>query len=83
MMFYLTTLNWAKFITENEPKLSENESDSTTVVAMDAWKHSDFVCKNYNLNGWVINSILSKNPLIMQRHYGKLWIKSTSLKMRA
>lgn len=51
MLFYLTTLNLAKFLTEDEPKLSETEDDTTTVAAVDAWKHSDFVCKNYILNG--------------------------------
>ena len=51
MLFYLTTLNLAKFLHEDAPFCSENEADRQVVVAVDAWKHSDFLCKNYILNG--------------------------------
>ena len=51
MLFYLTTLNLAMFLHEDAPFCSENETDRQVVVAMDAWKHSDFLCKNYILNG--------------------------------
>ena len=51
MLFYLTTLNLAKFVREDAPIYSENEADRQVVVAVDAWKHSDFLCKNYILNG--------------------------------
>ena len=52
MLFYLTTLNLAKFLREDAPVCSENEADRQVVVAtVDAWKHSDFLCKNYILNG--------------------------------
>ena len=51
MLFYLTSLNLAKFLREDAPVCSENETDRQVVVAMDAWKHSDFLCKNYILNG--------------------------------
>ena len=30
---------------------SENEADRQVVVAVDAWKHCDFLCKNNILNG--------------------------------
>ncbi|KAK3032012.1 hypothetical protein RJ639_036217 [Escallonia herrerae] len=50
MLFYLTTLNLARFLQEDAPDLGENP-DRQTVAAMDAWKHSDFSCKNYILNG--------------------------------
>ncbi|KAK3003759.1 hypothetical protein RJ639_018388 [Escallonia herrerae] len=50
MLFYLTTLNLARFLQEDAPDLNENP-DRQTVVAVDAWKHSDFLCKNYILNG--------------------------------
>ncbi|KAK3021249.1 hypothetical protein RJ639_047521 [Escallonia herrerae] len=50
MLFYLTTLNLAKFLQEGAPDLGENP-DRQTVAAVDAWKHSDFLCKNYILNG--------------------------------
>ncbi|KAK3028043.1 hypothetical protein RJ639_038764 [Escallonia herrerae] len=50
MLFYLTTLNLARFLQEDAPDLGENP-DWQTVAAVDAWKHSDFLCKNYILNG--------------------------------
>jgi len=31
-------------------KSSENKSDPTTVVVVDTWNHTDFMCKNYILN---------------------------------
>ncbi|KAK3036677.1 hypothetical protein RJ639_030246 [Escallonia herrerae] len=50
MLFYLTTLNLARSLQEDAPDLGENP-DRQTVAAVDAWKHSDFLCKNYILNG--------------------------------
>ena len=47
MLFYLTTLNLAKFLYENSPKLKENETDRQVVAAVETWKHADFLCKNY------------------------------------
>ena len=51
MLFYLTTLNLARFLTEDAPKLQEGENSVESVSALDAWKHSDFLCRNYVLNG--------------------------------
>ena len=51
MLFYLTTLNLAKFLREDAPVCSENGADRQVVAAVDAWKHSVFLCKNYILNG--------------------------------
>ena len=51
MLFYLTTLNLARFLCEDALVYNENETDRQVIVAMDAWKHSDFLCKNYILNG--------------------------------
>jgi len=45
ILFYLTTLNLIKFLTEKTPKLSKDEYDPTKVPAMDDGKHNDFVCK--------------------------------------
>ena len=36
MLFYLTTLNLAKFLREDAPICSENEADRQLVVAVDA-----------------------------------------------
>ncbi|XP_038979855.1 uncharacterized protein LOC120109980 [Phoenix dactylifera] len=46
MLFYLTTLNLAKFLSEDSP--SKNGEDEAVV---EAWNKSDFLCKNYILNG--------------------------------
>ncbi|XP_068329666.1 uncharacterized protein [Pyrus communis] len=47
MLFYLTTLNLAKFLTEDAPMFG---TISEEVVAVDVWNNSDFLCKNYILN---------------------------------
>ncbi|OMO62208.1 hypothetical protein CCACVL1_22961 [Corchorus capsularis] len=51
MLFYLTTLNLARFLTESAPKMPEGELNAQAVSALEAWKHSDFLCRNYVLNG--------------------------------
>ncbi|XP_076888196.1 uncharacterized protein LOC143538542 [Bidens hawaiensis] len=55
MFFYLTTLNLARFLTESAPLATnaEGETDAQTLSAVDAWKHSKFLCRNYVLNGLV------------------------------
>ena len=49
--FYLATLNLARFLFEKAPKLKEDESNIQVISVMDAWKHSDFLCNNYVMNG--------------------------------
>lgn len=51
MLFYLTTLALAKFLKEYSPTVDEGEQDTQKRAAVDAWNHSDFLCKNYILNG--------------------------------
>ena len=51
MLFYLTTLNLARFLNEDGPKLDVGETDKEKLAAVDAWNHSDFLCRNYVLNG--------------------------------
>ena len=51
MLFYLTTLNLARFLHEDAPALKENETDKQVVAVVEAWKHADFFCRNYLLNG--------------------------------
>ena len=51
MFFYLTTLNFARFLIESAPKPIEGEADAQVVSAIEAWKHSEFLCRNYVLNG--------------------------------
>ena len=51
MLFYLTTLNLARFLHEDAPILTEDETDRQMVATVDAWKHANFLCRNYILNG--------------------------------
>jgi len=39
MFFYLTTLNLARFLTEDAPKPKEGETDIQVASAIDAWHH--------------------------------------------
>ncbi|XP_061993387.1 uncharacterized protein LOC133711251 [Rosa rugosa] len=48
MLFYLTTLNLAKFLKESAPASGSTVEEA---AAVDAWHHADFLCKNYILNG--------------------------------
>lgn len=50
MLVYLTTLNLARFLTETAPILNEGEGDIQMISVVDAWKHSDFLNRNYILN---------------------------------
>ena len=50
MIFCLTILNLARFLTEEASKLKEDERDIQVISDMDAWKHSDFLCRNYVMN---------------------------------
>ncbi|KAL0285890.1 UNVERIFIED_CONTAM: hypothetical protein Sangu_2760000 [Sesamum angustifolium] len=51
MLFYLTTLNLARFLSEEVPVVPERETDTQKRAAMDAWGHGDFLCRNYILDG--------------------------------
>ncbi|GJR79022.1 hypothetical protein Tco_0149807 [Tanacetum coccineum] len=52
MFFYLTTLNLARFLNETAPQVEHpTEGQPSNAQAVQAWKHSDFLCHNYDLNG--------------------------------
>ena len=51
MLFYLMTLNLERFLNEDGPKLDIRETDQEKLAAVDALNHSDFLCRNYVLNG--------------------------------
>ncbi|KZV19604.1 hypothetical protein F511_10507 [Dorcoceras hygrometricum] len=51
MLFYLTTLNLAMFLAEEVLTLKEGELNAESVSAVEAWNHSDFLYRNYVLNG--------------------------------
>ena len=50
MLFYMTTFNLTRFLTKEAPKLKENERDIQVISVVDAWKHYDFLCRNYVMN---------------------------------
>ncbi|KAL2513438.1 Retrovirus-related Pol polyprotein from transposon TNT 1-94 [Abeliophyllum distichum] len=51
ILFYLMTLNLTKFLNEDHPAIEKGENNRASLIALDAWKHSNFLCKNYILNG--------------------------------
>ena len=53
MLFYLTTLNLVRFLTDDAPKLREDELDIQVISVVDSWKHYYFLCRNYVMNGLV------------------------------
>ena len=52
MLFYLTTLNFVHVLKEECPKAPEQPTNETFNV-IKAWKHSNFLYRNYILNGLV------------------------------
>ncbi|XP_076948604.1 uncharacterized protein LOC143620918 [Bidens hawaiensis] len=50
LFFYLTTLNLTRFLTETVPQVDEGAMDAQSLSAVQAWNHSDFLCRNYVLN---------------------------------
>ena len=72
MLFYLITLNLVRFLNDDAPTLIKNELDIQVISAMDAWKHFDFLCRNYVMNGLVdsLYNVYSNKKHLMS--YGNL-----------
>ncbi|KAF3652248.1 putative glucan endo-1,3-beta-glucosidase A-like [Capsicum annuum] len=51
MFFYLTTLCLQRFTSEDTPEVPEGTSDKDRFIIVEAWKHLDFLCRNYILSG--------------------------------
>ncbi|XP_070006144.1 uncharacterized protein [Nicotiana sylvestris] len=51
IFFYLTTLSLQKFIKEVVSVLPEETPENERFLVIEAWKHSDFLCKSYVLSG--------------------------------
>lgn len=51
MFFYLTTLSLQRFNTKNVTELSKETPKEERILVIKAWKHRDFLCKNYILSG--------------------------------
>ena len=54
MLFYLTKhLNFARFLIEEAHNFKEDECDIQVIIVVDAWKHYNFLCRNYVMNGLI------------------------------
>ena len=51
MLFYLNMLNLAKVLDEDTPTVEKDETNKQKLIVFEAWKHIDFLCRNYVLNG--------------------------------
>ncbi|KAH1097581.1 hypothetical protein J1N35_014502 [Gossypium stocksii] len=52
MLSYLTMLNLAKILKDGPPSVKEGKVDEVTAsTTIETWKHLDFPCQNYILNG--------------------------------
>ncbi|KAF3629156.1 hypothetical protein FXO38_27846 [Capsicum annuum] len=51
MFFYLTTLCLQSFTFDEALEVLEGTSEQERFVIVEAWKHSDFLCRNYILSG--------------------------------
>ncbi|GJW53713.1 hypothetical protein Tco_0097798 [Tanacetum coccineum] len=70
MFFYLITLNLARFLNETAPQVEPPKegklSNAQAVQAVEAWKHSDFLCHNYVLNGLEVGRSSRINDKVVQ-----------------
>ncbi|PHU09268.1 Acid phosphatase 1 [Capsicum chinense] len=51
MFFYLTSLCLQRFTSEDTSEVPEGTSNKEHFMIVEAWKHSDFLCRNYILSG--------------------------------
>ncbi|CAM8968346.1 unnamed protein product [Rhodiola kirilowii] len=58
MHFYLTQLGFARYLTEDTPRVAKHESDHQVLMAYNAWKDAEYQCRNYVLNS--LNDVLYK-----------------------
>ena len=70
MLFYLTTLNLVRFLTEDAPILKEDEHDVQVISVVDARKHFDFICRN-NVMNTLTNSLY--NVYLDKKSTKELW----------
>ncbi|CAM8973000.1 unnamed protein product [Rhodiola kirilowii] len=58
MHFYLTQLGFARYLSEDTPRVAENEFDNRVLMAYNAWKDAENLYRNYVLNN--LNDVLYK-----------------------
>ncbi|KAL8473098.1 hypothetical protein ACS0TY_030073 [Phlomoides rotata] len=51
VLFYLTTLNLARFLRKDPLTIEDGDNNQEQLNALNAWDHNDFLCRNYILNG--------------------------------
>ncbi|KAK6146751.1 hypothetical protein DH2020_020620 [Rehmannia glutinosa] len=51
MLFYMTILGLSRFVKEERPTVGDEEFDNERRIVVDACHNSDFLCRNYILNG--------------------------------
>lgn len=69
-LFYLTTLNLAWVLYEDASMLKEGETDKQVQTTVEAWNHSDFLCKNYIVNS-LDNTLYSVySPIRTAKNFG-------------
>lgn len=71
ILFYLTILNFASFLTENAPKLYKGEGDVQAISTLDAWKQSNFLCRNYAMNDLADSLYNMYSTMKLLRNCGK------------
>ncbi|KAF3638849.1 putative transcription factor MYB21-like [Capsicum annuum] len=64
MFFYLTTLCLQKFTSEDAPEVPKETSDKEHFMIVEAWKYSNFLCRNYILSGLIVNDVFEVAVII-------------------
>ncbi|KAI3511235.1 hypothetical protein L1887_18383 [Cichorium endivia] len=72
MLLYLTTLNLAEFLTDDAPESNTQVGDIEAPGVVEAWKHSDFLCRNYVLNG-LVEALSNKHSISRAKTAKELW----------
>ena len=50
MLFYLTKIDFVRFMTIDPPTPRKEETDPLVLIALSAWKDFDYLCRNYVMN---------------------------------
>ncbi|CAM8943434.1 unnamed protein product [Rhodiola kirilowii] len=50
MHFYLSQLGLGRYLTEETPTVAEGETDNQVLIAYNAWKDAEYLCRNYMMN---------------------------------
>ena len=70
MLFYLTTLNSARFLIKNAHALDDDEINDQVVVVVEVWKHFDFYAEIMSSMVWTKYYIICIVPNRLLRNFG-------------